>query len=105
MGLIDWKNQARSIIDQVRGLQPWPGAYTFYKGKMLKIMRAEISIEDTTSFTPGQVVNVSSDGFHVASLTQGLLIKEVQPDAGKVMSARSFVAGHKMSRSSFLGSS
>ncbi|MDE2027413.1 MAG: methionyl-tRNA formyltransferase, partial [Candidatus Omnitrophica bacterium] len=39
MGRIDWKKTAASVNNQVRGLQPWPGAYTFYKGKMLKIIK------------------------------------------------------------------
>ena len=46
MGLIDWNRSARSMMDQVRGLQPWPGAYTFYNGKMLKINQAQISTEN-----------------------------------------------------------
>ena len=95
MGKIDWQKPARSIVDQVRGLQPWPGAYTFYNGKMLKITQAQISTEDTVKFTSGQVTNVSRNGFQVACLKQAILIKEVQPEAGKVMSADSFVAGHK----------
>ncbi len=100
MGKIDWEKPARSIIDQVRGLAPWPGAYTFYNGKMLKIIRAQISTEDTVKFTPGQVIHVSRDGFHVACLNKAVLIKEVQPQAGKVMPALSFVAGYKIARGS-----
>jgi methionyl-tRNA formyltransferase len=100
MGKIDWKSPAHSIINQVRGLQPWPGAYTFYNGKLLKITRAQISTEDTVKFIPGQVINAGRDGFHVACLTQALLIKEVQPEAGKVMPADSFTAGHKIARGS-----
>jgi methionyl-tRNA formyltransferase len=110
MGKIDWKSSAHSIINQVRGLQPWPGAYTFYNSKMLKITRAQISTvvmpdtrrssENAVKFTPGQVINVGRDGFHVACLTQALLIKEVQPEAGKVMPADSFAAGHKIARGS-----
>ena len=100
MGRIDWRTPARSIVNQVRGLQPWPGAYTFYDGKMLKITQAQISTQDTVKFTPGQVINVSREGFHVACLTQALLIKEVQPEAGKVMPASSFVAGYKIAHGS-----
>jgi methionyl-tRNA formyltransferase len=100
MGRIDWRTPARSIVNQVRGLQPWPGAYTFYDGKMLKITQAQISTGDTVKFTPGQVINVSREGFHVACLTQALLIKEVQPEAGKVMPASSFVAGYKIAHGS-----
>ena len=103
MGRIDWKSPAQSIINQVRGLQPWPGAYTFYNGKMLKIIRMKISTEDTAKFSPGQVINVSKDGFHVACLTQAVLVKEVQPEAGKVMPAASFAAGYKIGQDSSLG--
>jgi methionyl-tRNA formyltransferase len=96
MGLIDWKKPARSIIDQVRGLQPWPGAYTFFNGKMLKITQIQISMEDRAKFSPGQVISVSKSGFSVACGTQAVLIKEVQPEAGKIMPAHSFVAGYKI---------
>jgi len=97
MGKIDWHAQAQSILDQVRGLQPWPGAYTSYKGKMLKVIQAQISMEDKANYTPGQVIKVDRNGFHVACPDKGLLIKEVQPEAGKLMPAGSFVAGYKIS--------
>jgi methionyl-tRNA formyltransferase len=96
MGKIDWHQSARSIMDQVRGLQPWPGAYTFYNGKMLKVTQVQLSTEDTVKLPPGHVIHVSKDGFHVACADKGLLIKEVQPEAGKVMPAGSFVAGYKI---------
>lgn len=102
MGKIDWKSQARSIMDQVRGLQPWPGAYTFYDGKMLKITQAQISTEDISQSSPGQVVKAGKNGFHVACADKALLIKEVQPEAGKVMPAQSFAAGHKIVPGSLL---
>jgi methionyl-tRNA formyltransferase len=102
MGAIDWKKQARSIFDQVRGLQPWPGAYTFYNGKMLKITRTEISTENAGRSAPGQVINVGKDGFQVACSDKALLIKEVQPQAGKVMPAHSFAAGYKINQGSLL---
>jgi methionyl-tRNA formyltransferase len=102
MGLIDWDSKARSIFDQVRGLQPWPGAFTYYNGKMLKIMQTEISNEDASKSKPGQVLNVLKTGIQVACSDKALLIKEVQPEAGKVMPASSFVAGYKISQGSLL---
>ena len=96
MGIIDWKKSARSIVDQVRGLQPWPGAHTFYNGKILKIIQAYISTEGKMDFGPGQVIKVGKDGIHVACADKAVLIKEVQPEAGKMMSAQSFVAGYKI---------
>jgi methionyl-tRNA formyltransferase len=103
MGLINWNSHSQSIFNQVRGLQPWPGAYTFYNGKMIKITQAEISNEDTAKSTPGQVLNVNKNGFHVACSKGALLIKELQPEAGKVMPASSFAAGYKvMTGTSFM---
>jgi methionyl-tRNA formyltransferase len=102
MGKIDWKCQARSIMDQVRGLQPWPGAHIFYNGKMLKITQAQMSAEDIGQFSPGQVIKIGKNGFHVACHDKALLIKEVQPEAGKVMPAQSFAAGYKIVPGSLL---
>lgn len=102
MGLINWQAPARSIFDQVRGLQTWPGAYTFYNGKMLKITQTEISTENAGKFNPGQVINVSRNGFQVACSDKMLLIKEVQPQAGKVMPAGSFASGYKITQGSLL---
>ena len=96
MGKIDWAKPARRIFNQVRGLQPWPGAYTFYNGKMLKILQGTTTTEDTAKYIPGQVISVDKNGFVVAAGDRGLLIKEVQPEAGRVMSAVSFAAGYKI---------
>ena len=103
MGRIDWNRSARLIIDQIRGLQPWPGAYTFYNGKMLKVTQVELSTEELGTSIPGQVFKVGKNGFLVTCAEEVLLIKEVQPEAGKVMPASSFVAGYKISSGDILG--
>ena len=96
MGRIDWKKDAQTILDQIRGLQPWPGAYTFYNGRMLKITQAQITTKSLGIHAPGQVIEIDKGGFYVACFDYGLLIKEVQPEAGKVMPAHSFVVGYKV---------
>lgn len=63
---------------------------------MLKILKAVITTEDVIKNVPGQVINVDKNGFVVAAGDKGLLIKEVQPQAGRVMSAVSFAAGYKI---------
>jgi len=103
MGKIDWKKPARFIMDQVRGLQPWPGAYTYYDGKMLKITQVQVSTEDRGQFLPGEVISIGKNGFYMACLDQALLIKEVQPEAGRVMPASSFAAGNKIAAGLSLG--
>ncbi len=96
MGLIDWHRPAQSIIHQVHGLQPWPGAYTFCNGKMIKVTQIQMSTEGKGQHPPGEVVKIDRNGFYVACADKAVLIKELQPEAGKVMPASSFVAGYKV---------
>jgi methionyl-tRNA formyltransferase len=95
MGAIDWSRPVRVINDQVRGLQPWPGAYTSYRDKMLKVTQARITDEDSGRYAHGELIKITKDGFYVACLDKLLLITEIQPEAGKVMAAYSFASGHK----------
>jgi methionyl-tRNA formyltransferase len=94
MGLINWNKPARTIVNQVRGLQPWPGAFTGHNGKMLKITQAQAAAGGKGS--PGEVTGLGRDGFLITCLDGSVLVKEVQPEAGKVMPAGSFTAGHKL---------
>ncbi|MDE2010042.1 MAG: methionyl-tRNA formyltransferase [Candidatus Omnitrophica bacterium] len=103
MGRVDWKKTAATVHNQVRGLQPWPGTYTFYNGKMLKITRTRLTGEDVGGCSAGQVTKTDKNGFYVACSDKALLISEVQPQAGRVMSAQSFTAGHKIIPGFLLG--
>ncbi|MBF0511899.1 MAG: methionyl-tRNA formyltransferase [Candidatus Omnitrophica bacterium] len=96
MGRIDWTRKAQDIINQMRGLKPWPSAYTFYKGKMLKIMKAQISQEDMKTGHPGEIVRVSKEAFMIACADKGLWITHVQPEAGTAMAAAAFMSGHQV---------
>jgi methionyl-tRNA formyltransferase len=96
MGKIDWQKPARVIFNQVRGLMPWPGAHTCYNGKMLKIIQAQIMTDGAIKSPAGQVMAVDKNGFVVATGDQGLLIKEVQPENSRIMSAGSFIAGYRI---------
>ena len=95
MGKINWSDAAQVIHDQVRGLKPWPGTHTLYKGKMLKILNASVSVQAQRA-KPGVVTAVDKQSFSVACGSGLLIIREVQPEAGKAMPARSFIAGHKI---------
>ncbi len=96
MGQIDWKKSAQQIYDQIRGLQPWPGAYVSYQDKMLKITQAAVTSIDSRSHQPGEVMTVAHEGITVATSDHGLLIIDVHPPAKNVMPAASFAAGHKV---------
>jgi len=96
MGKIIWSKAAGDIDHQVRGLQPWPGAYMFYQGKMVKILKAVPSTSLAQKARPGQVLAVDKTGVTVACGSGVLILQEVLPEAGKPMPAAAFAAGHKI---------
>ena len=94
-GIIDWKKKAAEISDQIRAFNPWPIAYTYYKGKILRILKAEQMAKE--GCPEGKVLEiVKNKGFVVGACDGALLITEVQAESGRKMSAWEFIAGHKL---------
>ncbi len=103
-GLIDWAVPAVNIHNQVRGVLPWPGAFTGYRGKILKIFRTEVlPLFSIHKPVPGEVVRADKHGIVVACARGFLEIKELQLEAGKRMSAQNFIIGHKLIAGEVLG--
>lgn len=95
MGAINWENSAREIEQLIRGLNPWPSAYTKLQGKTLKIWRAAVLLEDSKE-APGQVVQVTKDSILVQT-GQGILkILELQLEGKKRMDTASFLRGYTL---------
>ena len=99
---IDWQKSADEIRNLIRGLLPWPTAYTFYKGKMLKILSAEI-VNGKFDQKIGHVATMDSQGFVVATKDKGLLVKEVHLESSRPMDARNFIRGHQLEVGDKLG--
>jgi methionyl-tRNA formyltransferase len=98
-GCIHWDKSAREIHCLIRGCLGWPGAFTHYKGKMLKVYEAgdiRLSGYEGTG-RPGEILEVSKDGIVVATGKGELIIKELQPEGKRIMKAAEFIAGHKLS--------
>jgi len=95
LGHIVWTQSARAIHNLARGLLPWPTAYTYYKGKLLKILSTEV-IEEETSAPAGQIIAIHKKGIVTATGRFKLLIKRVHPESGKPMDAQSFGAGSRL---------
>lgn len=93
MGDIDWTSSAEAIERLVRGLNPWPSAYTMWNGKTLKIWSAQVA-EWTGEGRPGQVVACDSDSLVVKTGDQALSIKELQLEGKKRMDIASFLRGY-----------
>jgi len=94
-GLIDWRLDAEEIRNRIRGLDPWPGAFTTWRGRMLKLFRA--GTEDAETDAPcGEVVAVAKEGLVVRAGRGLVIVKEVQYEGGRRMSAAEFSRGHPL---------
>jgi len=93
--LIHWEKPAESIHNQIRGLSPWPGAYTIYAGQPLKIRGSELWKSQEPAAEPGTVTQlVKGRGFVVQCGHGSILVTEVQPQGKKSMPADSFANGY-----------
>jgi methionyl-tRNA formyltransferase len=98
-GLIDWKQPARAIHDRVRGLQPWPGAYTQWRGHTLHLWRARVANGGPAD--GGRVISIRP--LTVACGEGALELLEVQLEGRKRMSAADFANGHRLAENENLG--
>lgn len=104
LGRLDFSESAVSLDRLIRGVTPWPSAYTSYKGRQLKIWRAMPEKEEGTSCrTPGEILKVEKDAVTVAAREGALRILELQIEGKKRMSARDFLMGVKMQPGEILG--
>jgi methionyl-tRNA formyltransferase len=94
-GVINWNLPARAIANRIRGLTPWPGAYTFLKQERWMISRA-IATDETATVAPGQITATSKDAIHVATGEGLLAIRELQPASSRRMTVAQYLAGHPL---------
>jgi methionyl-tRNA formyltransferase len=99
-GRIDWTKPAAEIRDLIRGMLPWPGAYTSLNGKLLKIYKASIS---EGQGSPGEVVTAPHGILRVVTGVGALDIKELQIEGGKRLGSREFLSGRKIGPGTVLG--
>ena len=95
MGNIDFKQSAIEINRLVRGLNPWPSAYTFYKGKQLKVWETQVE-ETQTDLEPGTIAEVTKTAIKVACKEGLLSILSLQLEGKKRMSTHDFLLGVKV---------
>jgi methionyl-tRNA formyltransferase len=104
VGLIDWNTSAVDIHNQVRGVIPWPGAFTSYRKKLLKIFQTQVlPIFPSHKPLSGELIRADKHGIVVACARGFLEIKELQLEAGKRMPAQSFIIGHRLTEGEILG--
>lgn len=95
MGLLDFTKPATELERLIRGLQPWPCAYTTINGKNAKIYEAAV-VALPEAAEPGIITQVTKKSFTIACGINGLMIKKLQPEGKKVMDTAAFLAGNKL---------
>jgi methionyl-tRNA formyltransferase len=96
-GLIDWSRPATEIERRVRGFNPWPSAYTYSAGKLLKIHRARL-IPASFDAVPGEVVRADSQGFWVATGSGILGLDDVQLEGKRRLGGVEFIRGSRIAK-------
>lgn len=108
MGNLDFYKPAVQLERWIRGLNPWPTAYTKLDGKMCKLWKAEVvSAEELSKeekgFTPGTILGVGKDSFDVLTGEGVLRIKELQLEGKRKMTTEEFLRGFKLESGTVLG--
>lgn len=103
IGCIDWTKSSREIHNLVRGTNPWPGAYTSYDGKKMKVWMTSVISEDENNSKAGTILKVGKDGIVVACGLGKLNIKEIQFDNSRRMTVEEYICGHKIGEGEILG--
>jgi methionyl-tRNA formyltransferase len=99
---IRWSAPARQTFNQIRAFDPWPGAFTFLAGRILKLFRPRL-IEGGPKEPPGTIVQASDEGLRVAAPQGVLLIREAQAESRPRMRVSDFLRGNPLAAGARLG--
>ena len=100
-GLIDWNRSAIEIHNQVRGLDPWPGAYTYFDDEVLKI--AATTVDTGSVEAAGTIISVDKTGVQIACGEGVLIVGELQLPGRKCLSVMNFISGRPLFTGTRLG--
>ncbi len=100
-GLIDWQRSAIEIHNQVRGLDPWPGAYTYLEGEVLKI--AATTVDTGSVEAAGTIISADKTGVRIACGEGVLIVGELQLPGRKRLAAMNFLSGRPLFSGTLLG--
>lgn len=95
LGKIDFEKSAVEIERLIRGLNPWPSAFTYLGGKTLKIWDADV-VDLEEDYEPGTIVKAQKNEFIVATKDKGLRINELQLEGKKRMTINAFLNGYNI---------
>ncbi len=93
-GAIDWALPATALANRVRGLSPWPGAYTTVAGGERWTIWRALALPNSVTSPPGVVVAITNEAIHVATGEGVLVVMELQPANSRRMAVSQYLAGH-----------
>ena len=99
---IDWTKSAKEIHNLIRGLNPWPIAYTYYEGQMMKVYKSSYVDKESTREI-GTVIKVDKNGIEVSTGKGILVIEKVQFPNGKPLTVAQYLNGNKIEENIMLG--
>lgn len=102
MGKINWSSDACSIHNQVRGLKPWPIAYTYYNGQVLKIHKTVLS-DLSSDQSYGKIIRISKNSFSVSTGNGVIEILEIQLPNKRKMTVSEYLVGNSIELGTLLG--
>lgn len=101
-GLINWNKSAIDIYNLNKAFTPWPLTYTYFKGKILKIIKC-LPVNDSSKGIPGEIIEINKNDFLVCTGNGKLLIKTVQLEGSKEISSGDFIRGQRLEKGMLLG--
>jgi len=102
-GLIDWSLPAERVYGLIRGLDPWPGASTYFNGKPLKLFRCLLADTSRKHVRPGRVKDFTDEGLEIETGMGTVIVKEFQSPGKRRIPAKEFIRGSRIGPGSILG--
>ncbi|GAA0707914.1 methionyl-tRNA formyltransferase [Paraclostridium ghonii] len=103
LGNIDWNKSAKDIHNLIRGINPWPSAYTTYEAQTMKIWKTKV-INKNSDKKPGTILSVDKEGIEVSTGEGSIQIKEIQMSGKKRMEVHEYIKGNNINTDVILGS-
>jgi len=102
-GLIHWSWPAERLYGLIRGLDPWPGAFTYHNEKMLKLFGCFLAGDGQTGSVPGKINGLTERGLEIQTGQGSIIVEEIQAPGKKRLPVKEFQRGSTLSVGSILG--
>ena len=95
-GIVDWSRPALAIHNQIRGLHPWPHAFSDLDGERIILLESQVGAPSAAEASPGTIVQADGNGLGVQTGGDILRLVRLQREGRRPLTAREFLAGHRL---------